>query len=87
MGKLVQCVLQQGYDTQMVSCIPKKFAILNNIIKVKENGECAEGSCPWCEWRVVYIGQGVDDDNNPHKAIKNHRQKTGDSLPKQGHVK
>lgn len=77
-----QCVLQKkSIDglLQRVSYIPSKFAILNNIVKLKEeDGTWTDG------WKVTTTGSKISEDLLPdsYSMIKSHRNATGDSLKK-----
>lgn len=78
--KYRQCSLHNIYTNSLqVSYIPDKFAILNKIIKLKENEQWVDG------WKVVYVSsRAVDEVNLPnvHKDVKGHRKMTGDSMRK-----
>lgn len=61
----------------LVSYLPVRFAKMNRIVKLKQDdGQWEDG------WKVVSVGAGVDADQTPdsHRAIKRHRDRTGDSL-------
>lgn len=73
----VQCKLKKG-NVHQTSWIPKKFANLNESLKLKkENGEWDGG------WVVTETGAETDCAPDWRKDIRNHKSKTGDSLPKQ----
>lgn len=69
----IQCKLQKENRYQ-VSWIPEKFAVLNKILKLKENEIWEDG------WKVIEIG-GLKLEKVPHvpTLIRHHRKKTGDS--------
>lgn len=61
-----------------VSYIPKKYAILNKILKLKNNDVWEDG------WKVTFVGPDTPEDQVPdvHSDIKGHRKMTGDSIKK-----
>lgn len=79
--KYNQCILEKivpnGTQTQ-VSWIPKAFAIKNKVLKLRDPkfGDWEDG------WKVTSVGTESDDVPDSHIAIKEHRKRTGDSLPK-----
>lgn len=57
--------------------IPSKYAILGNVIKIKDDdGIWIDG------WMVKETFITVEDIEFPSQAIKRHRKNTEDSLPK-----
>lgn len=69
----------QKKNTFQTSYIPEKFAILNKIVKLKEDGEWNDG------WKVIAVSslRHKDDDlPDSHAQIKWHRKTTGDSQKK-----
>ncbi len=77
--KYRQCVLQRQLtsETATTSFIPEKFANVGEVLKLKDsNGNWTDG------WVVKSAGQLVDEPPDFRKAIKSHRKRTGDSLPK-----
>lgn len=83
MQTYTQCTLEKynncGGRTTQTSFIPSKFAVLDSIVRLKDACGIWEDG-----WLVISVGATVDEDFLPdsHKAIKEHRKKTGDSLPK-----
>ena len=73
--KYRQCVLKKDNATQ-VSYLPEKYAHMDNVVKLKNNGEWDNG------WKVIYAGELTDEPADVHQRIKAHRKATGDSLPK-----
>jgi hypothetical protein len=77
-----QCRLTKKIPTgqlELVSFIPEKFAVVDRILKLKnEDGQWEDG------WRVHNVGSRVGEDLLPdtHADIKAHRRATGDALPK-----
>lgn len=77
-----QCTLEKPTTSgtlRRVSYIPSKFAVLNKIIKVKEDDDT------WNDgWTVTSVGNKVSEDLLPdsHAMIKSHRNATGDSMKK-----
>ncbi len=81
--KYKQCNLSRqgppGQITKQVSWIPVKYAVVGAVLKLKENDIWEDG------WRVLCVGPEVltaDEVPDSHKAVKMHRQRTGDNLPK-----
>lgn len=71
-----QCSLTRKNST-IVSWIPSKFAKIGQILKLKdEYDEWTDG------WEVRGVGSSMEDPPDSHNAIKVHRKRTGDSLPK-----
>lgn len=80
-----QCKLEKTISAtskaEQTSFIPYKFAIVNNVLKLKDdNGDWDDG------WVVTSVGKPVDEAYLPdaHKAVREHRKNTGDALPKRG---
>jgi hypothetical protein len=79
--KYKQCGLQKttsaGHISQ-VSWIPTKYAILNQVLKLKdENDKWEDG------WLVTTVGtEVIEEAIDLHKAVKMHRKATGDSMKK-----
>ena len=64
--------------------LPEKYAKLKKVLQIRENGVWENG------WIVVSVGETCRAENSlpdPHIEIKQHRKKTGDSLPKNKVVK
>lgn len=59
-----------------VSWIPAKFAKVGQVLKLKDNNEWDDG------WIVEWTGFTEQHLEDPRKAIREHRKRTGDSLPK-----
>tara|TARA_Y100000310_G_C20289413_1_gene626492 strand:- start:220 stop:459 length:240 start_codon:yes stop_codon:yes gene_type:complete len=61
----------------MTSFIPKKFAQLGRVLKLKsDDGVWTNG------WVVKLVGHTMDEPPDLHKSVRQHRERTGDSLPK-----
>jgi hypothetical protein len=79
--KYKQCGLQKktnnGYISQ-VSWIPTKYAILNQVLKLKdENDKWEDG------WKITTVGtEVIEEVPDLHKAVRMHRKATGDSMKK-----
>ena len=76
-----QCVLKRKIETGhaiQTTFIPKKFAVLNSHVRLKENDQWTNG------WRVDFVGPDIHEDVLPdsYAEIKGHRKMTGDSLRK-----
>lgn len=78
-----QCTLERRQlesVVRMVSFIPEKFANLGKILRLRDNdGAWIDG------WLVAAVGsERVAEAMLPdaHRGIKQHRQATGDALPK-----
>lgn len=57
--------------------IPEKFAQLGQKLKLKtDKGEWDDG------WTVTIVGEPTEIVPDVQKAIRTHRKRTGDSLPK-----
>ena len=69
--------MQRG-NSYTTSWIPNKFAKIGEFIKLKNNGIWEDG------WKVIeaFTMRSRDALVDPRKAIKKHRERTGDSLPK-----
>ena len=73
----VQCTLEKG-NSQQTSWIPKKFAKLDGVLKLKsEDGKWDNG------WVVILVGTECEDTPDWRKSVRNHKKRTGDSLPKE----
>lgn len=75
--KLVKKTHQGQLET--VSWIPDKFANIGGVIKLKnDDGEWDDG------WVVMSASEDtVDEPPDYRKSIRAHRNRTGDSLPKE----
>lgn len=64
--------------TTQVSYIPKKYAQLNRVLKLKEGDIWEDG------WKITSVGSDTPEDQVPdvHSDIKGHRKMTGDSIKK-----
>ena len=81
-----QCTLRKRLSSEnsshsivQVAYIPSTFACLNRFVRIKgDDGEWSD------HWRVEGVGMSIWSDDLPdsHKAIKRHRQSTGDMLPR-----
>ncbi len=82
MAAFVQCALigktSDKNSIYTVSYIPKKFAVVGNILKLKFDSVWSNG------WKVyeIYPNSETDVVPNVKKMIKEHRKRTGDSFPK-----
>lgn len=79
MDKYKQVLLKKN-ETSYRVFVPKEFAVIGKLLRVKEEDVWVDG------WRVEEISSNeVDEDHLPdsHKAIKAHRNQTGDSAPKE----
>ncbi len=81
--KYKQCYLSKANSSSQlisqVSWIPVKYAVAGSILKLKENDVWEDG------WVVMEVGPDIlteDEVPDSHKAIKVHRERTGDNLPK-----
>lgn len=70
-----QCSLSRKNVSQ-VSWIPSKLAKVGMILKLKEDGIWTDG------WEVKGTGSSMENPPDSYNAIKVHRNRTGDSLPK-----
>jgi hypothetical protein len=76
--KYTQCLLQKG-EAYQTSWIPSKFAVVGMVLKIKDDAD------RWVNgWVVQAAYSEVEDEDLPdyRRAIRNHRKRTGDSLPK-----
>ena len=78
----VQCLLEnhcgaKGYWRQQTSFIPEKFAHAGETLQLKQDGQWEDG------WVVVHCYTKRINVPYVQKAIREHRKRTGDSLPKQ----
>jgi len=65
-------------NTKRVGFIPHKFAVVGWTLRIREeDGTWSEG------WVVTRAGPIMKDVPDYHKVIRQHRRRTGDSLPKQ----
>lgn len=79
-NKYKQCKLEKkvGVSTHtQVSFIPKEFAVLGRVIKLKQDDDTWDDG-----WKVVSVGSEESDAIDYRKRIRSHRNATGDSLPK-----
>lgn len=61
----------------IVSYIPAKFAKVGGYVKLKQE----DGT--WVDhWKVISAGEPGPEPPDPRVPIKEHRKRTGDSLPK-----
>lgn len=70
-----QCSLRNR-DAYQVAWIPQRYAQLHNVLKILTNGIWQDG------WIVESVGAYADTPPDIGKAIRGHRDHTGDSLPK-----
>lgn len=70
--------IPKGMETT-VSFIPEEYAKVGNIIKLKDQNGTWKDGC----WSIISVGHKTEMPENINKAIREHRKKTGDSLPKQ----
>jgi hypothetical protein len=69
-----QCGLRRK-NVFTVSWIPKQFAEVGRVLKLK--------GADWCDgWVVEWVGATGEKPAYAAKAIREHRKRTGDSLPK-----
>ena len=73
-----QCKMQKKNSYQ-VSYIPEEFAVMNKVIKLRENGEWDDG---WVVIEVSSFRHADDDLPDYHQQIKGHRKATGDASKK-----
>ncbi len=71
-----QCSLQKDNRSQ-VAWIPKKFATVDAILRIKQGEDWEDG------WKVMKTHQTVEEPCHYTKAVRVHRKRTGDSEPKQ----
>lgn len=78
-----QCKMRKKHSetsySEQVSYIPEEFAVMNKVLKLKENGEWDDG------WVVIGVSSDRHADEEVpdyHQAIKAHRKATGDSQRK-----
>ncbi len=78
----IQCKLERpgkGFTHTQVSFLPKEFAVKNKVLKLKnDDGKWTDG------WIVAQVFKDSKTSVIPdsHVAIKRHRNRTGDSMPK-----
>jgi hypothetical protein len=65
-----------GSTTHRTSWIPAKFAKVGSPLKLKDDNVWTNG------WIVEWAGATDEIPDEPRKAIREHRKRTGDSLPK-----
>jgi hypothetical protein len=63
-------------NTIRVSWIPQKFASLGEVVKLKDDDEWSDG------WVIESVGTTNELPTHIDKAVREHRKRTGDSLPK-----
>lgn len=80
-----QCHLEKKTKesiSSQVAWIPEKFAKAGNVIKIKNDDNT------WVDgWVVKSFGETrIEEDDLPdsHAAVKSHRKRTGDAMPKEG---
>ncbi len=75
-----QCLMErktEGGKVTVVSYIPAKFAKVGGYVKLKQE----DGT--WIDhWKVISAGEPTEEPLDPRVPIKEHRKRTGDSLPK-----
>ena len=76
----VQCHLEmrvplEGWRVQ-TAFIPEEFAVEGMVLKIKQDGKWEDG------WKVTGIGIKRIGVPQVAKSIREHRKRTGDSLPK-----
>jgi hypothetical protein len=79
--KYKQCCLKKKTETgsvQTVSWIPEKFANVGGVVKLKKDDDT------WDDGYVVMSAseEAVDEPPDYRKALRQHKKRTGDSLPK-----
>lgn len=74
-----QCYMERKTRTgtsTMVSYIPEKY-VKFGVVKLKDDyGHWTDG------WVIKSAGEPTEMPEDPKKAIREHRKRTGDSLPK-----
>lgn len=83
--KYTQCLIIKQIDdvtTTIVSYIPSKLAVDGRRIKLMRNDKWEEG------WVVEKSYKSSEREAPPdyQKAVREHKRRTGDSLPKEKHV-
>lgn len=69
-----QCHLKKG-NTHQTSWIPEQFAVVNKVLKLREDGVWDDG------WVVQTVSETrLDETPDWRKDIRGHRKTTGDSL-------
>ena len=71
-----QCKLEKGGCVQTISYLPEKYAVLGDVVKLKDNLGWDDG------WVVISVSHSRDDVPDVRKVISGHRRATGDSLAK-----
>jgi len=75
-SKYIQCVLIQKSATR-TSFIPEKFAKLGGVVRLRDGEKWSE------PWVVLHTGaESFIDDLDIGKSIRQHRNRTGDSILK-----
>ena len=79
--KFRQCKVKRKVPNgivQMVSFLPENFAVIGKVLKLKD-----ENTGKWTDgWVVEFVGDLEDKPLDYRKAIRKHRNNTGDSTPK-----
>lgn len=79
--KYCQCELVKKVNFEstikQIAFIPAKYANVGSMLKIRKE----DGTWDW-GWEVVWAGKPTEIIVDIHKAIRNHRKNTGDSLPK-----
>lgn len=79
-----QCTLSKRpsptASVEMVSFLPARYAKRGAVLKLKQSDESWDNG-----WVVTHVGISFTESEMPdaHRDIKNHRQTTGDALPRQ----
>lgn len=80
-SKYKQCYLERGVFCGIASqtaWIPSKYAIVGDTVKIKQEDDTWQDG-----WVVKTVSEEeIDDPIDLHKAIREHRKNTGDSLQK-----
>ena len=81
--KYVQCTMRRSIADRSVrtaSYIPQEFAKVGSVLRLKDDEVgWVDGWVAECVGDVIVEGDQLPDS---HKAIKNHRKSTGDSVPR-----
>jgi len=73
-----QCRLRKESYLDQVSWIPEQFAVVNKIVKLRNEGEAWDDG-----WKVTGVGNTrLSELPHAEGLIRSHRKATGDSLPK-----
>ncbi len=73
-----QCTLARYSGSliiQLVADVPQTIAALNKFVLWTDKNN-------WIRWKIIGIGNSLEERPNINQIIKEHRIKTGDSLPK-----